>query len=53
MIAFIPRDNIIQEAESNKKTVIEYDYDSDLSSKYKDLAYNIENNTDFVIPTPM
>lgn len=53
MVAFIPRDNIIQEAEANKKTVIEYDSNSSLAMQYKELADNIENNTDFVIPTPM
>ena len=53
MVAFIPRDNIIQEAEANKKTVIEYNSNSNLSWKYNELANKIKNNTNFVIPTPM
>jgi nitrogenase iron protein NifH len=53
MIAFIPRDNLIQEAEINKKTVIEFSPDSSLSNIYKKLSEDIENNNDFVIPTPM
>jgi len=53
MIAFIPRDNIIQEAEANKKTVIEYAPESDLALKYKELSQKIETNKNFIIPTPM
>jgi nitrogenase iron protein NifH len=53
MIGFIPRDNIIQEAEANKKTVIEYNPNSELSDIYKSLAIKIENNVNFVIPKPM
>jgi nitrogenase iron protein NifH len=53
MIDFIPRDNIIQEAEANKKTVIEYSSDSELVLKYKDLSKKIENNNNLIIPTPM
>jgi nitrogenase iron protein NifH len=53
MIAFIPRDNIIQESEANKKTVIEYAPESDLSLKYRELSKKIEVNKNFVIPTPM
>ncbi len=53
MIAYIPRDNLIQEAEINKKTVMEFTPDSELANIYKKLSEDIENNNDFIIPTPM
>jgi len=53
MIAFIPRDNLIQEAEANKKTIIEYAPDSELAWIYEKLSINIENNNKFIIPKPM
>ena len=53
MVWFIPRDNIIQEAEANKKTVIEYAPDSQLAWIYNDLSKEINNNENLVIPTPM
>lgn len=53
LIHFLPRDNIVQRAEINKKTVIEYDPTSQQAEEYLTLARNIENNDKFVIPSPM
>jgi nitrogenase iron protein NifH len=53
LIQFVPRDNIVQRAEINRKTVIEYDPKAGQADEYRELARNIEENTDFVIPTPM
>ncbi|MBQ1688722.1 MAG: nitrogenase reductase, partial [Lachnospiraceae bacterium] len=50
---FVPRDNVVQHAEINKKTVIEYKPDSNQAQEYRNLAQAVIENTDFVIPTPM
>ena len=49
----VPRDNIVQRAEINKKTVIEYKPDSNQAQEYRNLAGAVINNTKFDIPTPM
>nr|WP_297764988.1 nitrogenase iron protein [uncultured Butyrivibrio sp.] len=53
LIYFVPRDNIVQRAEINKQTVIQYKPDSDQAQEYRNLAEAIINNENFVIPTPM
>ncbi|MCK4928553.1 MAG: nitrogenase iron protein [Methanosarcinales archaeon] len=53
LIHFVPRDNLVQRAEINKKTVIEFDPESNQANEYLTLAKNIENNEKFVVPTPM
>jgi nitrogenase iron protein len=53
MIHFVPRDNIVQKAEFNKKTVMEYDSACNQASEYSELARKIIENNDFVVPTPM
>jgi nitrogenase iron protein NifH len=53
MIHFVPRDNIVQRAEINRKTVIEYDPGHSQSEEYRTLAKKIENNQMFVIPKPL
>jgi len=53
MIHFVPRDNIVQKAEFNKNTVIEYDETCNQASEYSELARKIIENKDFVVPTPM
>ncbi len=53
LIKFLPRDNIVQRAEINRKTVIEYDMDAEQAAHYRELAENIDNNDMFVIPNPM
>ena len=53
LLYFVPRDNIVQHAEINKKTVIEYRPDSHQAQEYRNLAQAVIENQDFVIPTPM
>jgi len=53
MIYFVPRDNIVQKAEFNKKTVIEYDPNCQQAQEYKNLAQRIIENDNFVIPKPI
>ncbi len=53
MIHFVPRDNMVQRAEINRKTVIEYDPEHGQAEEYRTLAKKIENNTMFVIPKPL
>ncbi len=53
LIHFVPRDNIVQRAEINRKTVIDFDPESGQANEYLTLANNIESNDKFVIPTPL
>ena len=53
LIYFVPRDNVVQHAEINKKTVIEYKPESNQAQEYRNLAEAVMNNTDLVIPNPM
>ncbi len=53
MIHFVPRDNMVQRAEINRKTVIEYDPAHSQADEYRTLARKIEENKMHVIPQPM
>ncbi|MBQ8087981.1 MAG: nitrogenase iron protein [Clostridia bacterium] len=53
LIYFVPRDNVVQRAEINRKTVIEYDPNCRQANEYRALAQAIDQNTTFTIPTPM
>jgi nitrogenase iron protein NifH len=53
MIYFIPRDNMVQRAEINRKTVIEYDSTCGQADHYRALAKTIDENKMFVIPEPL
>ncbi len=53
MIHFVPRDNIVQRAEINRKTVIEYDPGHAQAEEYRTLANKIENNKMFIVPKPL
>ncbi|WP_334296500.1 nitrogenase iron protein [Defluviitalea raffinosedens] len=53
LIHFVPRDNVVQRAEINRKTVIEYAPDSKQADEYRSLAKAIDENTYFTIPKPM
>jgi nitrogenase iron protein NifH len=53
MIYFLPRDNMVQRAEINRKTVIDYAPDCEQAAHYRNLAKNIDENDLFVIPTPL
>jgi nitrogenase iron protein NifH len=53
MIHFVPRDNMVQEAEINRKTVIEYNPTHAQADEYRTLAKSIDENENFVIPSPL
>ena len=53
MIHFVPRDNDVQRAEINRKTVIEWDPKVSQADEYRTLARNIDNNDMFVVPKPL
>jgi nitrogenase iron protein NifH len=53
MIHFVPRDNMVQRAEINRKTVIEYDPVHPQADEYRQLARKIDENQMFVIPKPL
>jgi nitrogenase iron protein NifH len=53
MIHFVPRDNIVQKAEFNRKTVTEFDPECNQAHEYRKLAEKIIDNDHFVIPEPM
>jgi nitrogenase iron protein NifH len=53
MIYFLPRDNDVQRAEINKKTVIEWNAACPQADEYRKLAQAIDQNEMFVIPTPL
>ena len=53
MIHFVPRDNMVQRAEINRKTVIEFDPAHLQAGEYRTLAKKIETNTMQVIPKVM
>jgi nitrogenase iron protein NifH len=53
LIYFLPRNNVVQRAEINRKTVIEYKPETTQANEYRRLAKAIEDNDMFVIPTPL
>jgi nitrogenase iron protein NifH len=53
MIHFVPRDNDVQRAEINRKTVIDWKPDAPQAEQYRLLARAIDANDMFVIPKPL
>jgi nitrogenase iron protein NifH len=53
MIHFIPRDNMVQRAEINRKTVIDFAPDHEQAQEYRTLAKKIDGNEMKVVPTPL
>ena len=53
LLYFLPRDNMVQRAECNRKTVIEFEPSCAQAEEYRKLAEEIEKNTMFTIPTPI
>ena len=53
LVEFIPRDRVVQLAELNRKTVIEYEPDSAQAACYRSLATRVMENTNLTIPTPL
>lgn len=53
MIYFVPRDNMVQRAEINRKTVIDFESTHPQADHYRNLARKIDQNDMFVIPKPL
>jgi nitrogenase iron protein NifH len=53
MIHFVPRDNMVQRAEINRKTVIEHEATHPQADEYRKLAKKIDENKMFIIPKPL
>ncbi|MGE4556665.1 MAG: nitrogenase iron protein [Desulfovibrionaceae bacterium] len=53
MIYFVPRDNMVQKAEINRQTVIQYDPSHKQADEYRNLAKAIDGNEMFIIPNPL
>jgi len=53
MIHFVPRDNMVQRAEINRKTVIEFEPTHVQAGEYRTLAKKIHENRNLIIPKPL
>ncbi len=53
MIHFVPRDNVVQRAEINRKTVIDYEPEHGQADEYRMLAKKIAENEMRIIPKPL
>jgi nitrogenase iron protein NifH len=53
MIHFVPRNNMVQQAEINRKTVIEFNPEHSQADEYRTLAKKVSENEMFVIPKPL
>ena len=53
LIAFIPRDRMVHQAEINRKTVIEWAPQSEQAEVYRELASLVMENVDLSVPTPV
>ncbi len=53
LLHFIPRDNIVQRAELNRMTVVEYSPEHPQADEYRTLAKKIAENKNLCIPTPL
>lgn len=53
LIAYIPRDAVVNQAEVNRQTVIEWAPDSAQAGVYRELANKIDANTTLDVPVPL
>ncbi len=53
MLHFVPRDNMVQQAEINRKTVIDFSPEHPQADEYRALSKKMDENEMFVIPTPL
>ncbi len=53
MLHFVPRDNIVQHAELNRQTVIEFAPESGQADEYRALSKKMSENKMMVIPNPL
>ena len=53
LVAFVPRDKIVNLAENNRQTVLQYAPDSAQADVYRKLGETILTNENLSIPTPV
>jgi nitrogenase iron protein NifH len=53
VIHFLPRNNVVQQAELRRMTVVEYKTDDPMAAEYRALAKKIDENKKMTIPTPL
>ena len=53
MIHFVPRENMVQRAEINRKTVIDFAPEHSQADEYRALAKKMNDNEMFVVPSPL
>jgi nitrogenase iron protein NifH len=53
LIHFVPRENMVQRAEINRKTVIDFEPTHPQADEYRALAKKIHENRNLVIPKPL
>jgi nitrogenase iron protein NifH len=53
VIHYLPRNNVVQQAELRRMTVVEYAPEDPMAEEYRDLARKIDANTRLSIPTPI
>lgn len=53
LLYFLPRDNVVQRAELQRKTVIQHDPHCRQAEEYRALARAVEGNRYFTVPTPL
>lgn len=53
LLYFLPRDNVVQRAELQRKTVLEHAPESAQADEYRALARALEQNTYFQVPAPL
>ena len=53
MLHFVPRENMVQQAEINRKTVIDFAPEHPQADEYRALSKKMDENEMFVIPTPL
>ena len=53
LIAFVPRDKVVNLSENARQTVLQFAPDSEQAAVYRQLADIIWNNTGLTVPTPM
>lgn len=53
LIAFVPREAVVHQAEIHRQTVLAYAPQSPQADVYRSLAAAIEENTNLVVPTPL
>ncbi len=53
VIHYLPRNNVVQQAELRRMTVVEYAPDDSMADEYRELARKIDANRNLSIPTPI